>query len=106
MLGATLSEIVIITVLLTLFPHSSVAVKVTVVEPVARHSSDKPVKSWLQLTSPQTSDAPAPPLDPARTDAGRHVLQDRERQCSAGALPALVRRRESHSSRTRRAALI
>ena len=63
MLGATLSEIVIITVLLALFPHSSVAVKVTVVEPDARHSSDKPVKSWLQLTSPQTSDAQAPPLD-------------------------------------------
>ena len=38
----------------TVLPKS-MAVKVTVAEPVAPHSSDNPVKLWLQLTSLQKS---------------------------------------------------
>ena len=47
---------------LLLLPQSSVAVKVTVAEPVAPQSSLKPSKSLLNVTPLHTSEAVAPPL--------------------------------------------
>jgi hypothetical protein len=44
------------------FPHSSVAVKVTVTEPVAPQAAETEVKSLLQVTEEQLSEAEAPPL--------------------------------------------
>ena len=46
------------------FPHSSVAVKVTVALPVAPQRSLNATKSFVQDTPPHTSEAAAPPLLP------------------------------------------
>ena len=48
--------------LLLVLPHASVAVKVTVADPVAPQSSLNDVKLLLQVTPLHTSDAAAPPL--------------------------------------------
>ena len=61
MSGLVVSSIVNVAVVLLALPQSSVAVKVTVAEPVAPQSSLKPSKSLLQVTSLHTSDAVAPP---------------------------------------------
>ncbi len=45
-----------------MFPHSSIAVNVTSTEPVAPHSSLSGTALCDQITSPQSSDALAPPL--------------------------------------------
>ena len=60
--GLVVSSIVNVAEEELLFPQSSVAVKVTVAEPVAPQSSLKPSKSLLQVTPPQISEAVAPPL--------------------------------------------
>ena len=60
--GAVVSSMVNVAVVLLLLPQSSVAVKVTVASPVAPQSSLKEAKSLLQVTSPQASEALAPPL--------------------------------------------
>ena len=60
--GAVVSSIVKVADTLLLFPQSSVAVNVTVAEPVAPQSSLKPSKSLLQVTPLHTSEAVAPPL--------------------------------------------
>jgi hypothetical protein len=60
--GAVVSSIVNVAETLLLLPQSSVAVKVTVADPVAPQSSLKPAKSLLNVTAPQLSVAVAPPL--------------------------------------------
>ena len=62
MSGLVVSSMVNVAVVLLVLPQSSVAVKVTVAEPVAPQSSLKPSKSLLNVTPPQTSEAVAPPL--------------------------------------------
>ena len=57
-----MSSIVKVACTLLLLPHSSVAVNVTVAEPVVPQSSLKPVKSLLQITPLHASVAVAPPL--------------------------------------------
>jgi len=44
-----------VAVVVLAFPHSSVAVKITVAEPVKPQSSESVVKLWLQVTAPQAS---------------------------------------------------
>ena len=61
MSGLVVSSIVNVAAVLLALPQSSVAVNVTVAEPVAPQSSLKPSKSLLQVTSLHTSDAVAPP---------------------------------------------
>ena len=56
-----MSSIVNVAVVLLLLPQSSVAVKVTMAEPVAPQSSLKVSKSLLHVTLLQASDAIAPP---------------------------------------------
>ena len=60
--GSVVSSIVNVADVLDSFPHSSVAVNSTVADPVAPQSSDNPEKLLLQVTSPQISEAVAPPL--------------------------------------------
>ena len=60
--GLVVSSIVNVAVELLKFPQSSVAVNVTMAEPVAPQSSLKPAKSLLQVTALHTSEAVAPPL--------------------------------------------
>ena len=60
--GSVVSSMVKVAETLLALPQSSVAVKVTVEEPVAPQSSLKPSKSLLQLTPPHKSEAVAPPL--------------------------------------------
>ena len=60
--GAVVSTIVKVAVVVTVFKSSSVAVNITVALPVAPHSSLKPVKSLLQVTSLQLLNIVAPPL--------------------------------------------
>ena len=62
MLGAVVSSMVKVALVLVALPQSSVAVNVTVADPVAPHSSLSAVKSWLQITLPQMSLAMASPL--------------------------------------------
>ena len=62
MVGAVVSSIVIVAVVLLLLPQASVAEKVTVAVPVAPQSSLQPAKSFDQVTSLQASEAAAPPL--------------------------------------------
>ena len=57
-----MSSMVKVAETLLALPQSSVAVNVTVAEPVAPQSSLKPSKSLLQVTPLHTSDAVAPPL--------------------------------------------
>ena len=64
-----MSSMVKVAVVLVLLPQASVAVKITVAEPVAPQLDPEPVegalralKSLLQLTAPQLSEAEAPPL--------------------------------------------
>ena len=61
-MGSVVSSIVKVAVVVLVLPQSSVAVKVTVAEPVAPQSSDKPAKLFDHVTSPQSSVALAPPL--------------------------------------------
>ena len=56
-----MSSIVNVAVVVLLLPHSSVAVNVTVAEPVAPQSSDSTVKLCVYVTLPQASVAEAPP---------------------------------------------
>ncbi len=60
--GAVVSSMVKVAVVVDVFPQSSEAVKVTSAEPVAPQSSLRDVKSLDQVTTPQRSDARAPPL--------------------------------------------
>ena len=60
--GAVVSSIVNEEEVAEEFPQSSVAVKVTVAEPVAPQSSERSEKSLLQVISPQLSVADAPPF--------------------------------------------
>ena len=60
--GAFVSSIVNVAVVVLSLPHASVAVNVTVAEPVAPQRSNSAVKSLLQVTGPQASSAVAPPL--------------------------------------------
>src|SRR5690606_39841805 len=59
--GSVVSSIVKVAVVVLVFPQASVAVKVTVADPVAPQRSLKASKSLLQAT-PLTSVAVAPPL--------------------------------------------
>src|SRR5690606_17629940 len=62
--GAVVSSIVKVAVAVAKLPHSSVAVKVTVAEPVAPHSSESDVKLLVQVRLvEQLSEAEAPPLE-------------------------------------------
>ena len=61
--GSIVSSIVNVDVVVEAFPHSSVAEKVTVADPVAPQSSDKVSKLLLQAKDPQRSLAEAPPLE-------------------------------------------
>ena len=61
-LGGVVSSIVKVAVVVLELLHSSVAVKVTVAEPVAPQSSESPLKSLLQVTPEHASEAVAPPL--------------------------------------------
>ena len=61
--GAVVSSIIKIAVVEVAFPQSSVAVKVTVADPVAPQSSLNTSKSLLQVTFEQLSEADAPPLE-------------------------------------------
>ena len=62
--GAVTSIIVKVAVVVEAFPQASVAVKVTIAEPVALQRSLSVSKLWVQLTDPeQISVAAAPPLD-------------------------------------------
>ena len=58
--GAVVSSMVKVAVVVELLLHSSVTVKVTVVEPVNPHSSLMAEKSLLHDTEPQLSEATAP----------------------------------------------
>jgi len=49
------------------FPHSSVAVKVTKAEPLVPQMMDNEVKSLLHVTFPQLSVATAPPFAASHT---------------------------------------
>jgi hypothetical protein len=60
--GAIVSTIVNVAVVLVALPHESVAVNVTVAAPVAPQPSLKPVKLFVHLTPLHTSLALAPPL--------------------------------------------
>ena len=70
--GAVLSSMVKMAVVLVLLPQLSVAENVTVAEPVSPQSSLKPEKSWLHVTSLQPSEASAPPL--SASQASRSAL--------------------------------
>ena len=59
--GGIVSSIVNVAVVDAEFPHPSVAVKVTVAEPVSPHSSESSLKLFDQLTAEQLSVAVAPP---------------------------------------------
>ena len=61
MSGAVVSSIVNVASVVLAFPQSSVAVKITVVLPVAPHSSLKLVWLLVQITELQASLADAPP---------------------------------------------
>ena len=62
--GTVKSTMVKVAVLAEVFPHSSVAVKITLAEPVAPQRSLRQVKSFVQVTDPeQISEATAPPLE-------------------------------------------
>ena len=61
-IGATVSTIVKVAEVELSFPQPSVAVKVTVAEPVSPHSSERAVKSFDQVIAEQSSVAVAPPL--------------------------------------------
>jgi len=60
--GAVLSMMVKVALVVEVFPHSSVAEKVTNAEPVAPQMTDIEVKSLLHVTFPQLSVAMAPPF--------------------------------------------
>ena len=62
MLGSVVSSMVNVPDVVVALPHASVAVKVTVAAPVEPHKSLRALKSLLQVTSPHTSVACAPPL--------------------------------------------
>jgi hypothetical protein len=49
-----------VAVVVLVLPQSSVAVKVTVSDPVAPQRSLKPAELWLNVTAPQLSEAVAP----------------------------------------------
>ena len=51
-----------VAVLVVVLLQASVAVKITVADPVAPQSSLNEVKLWDQVTAPHASDADAPPL--------------------------------------------
>src|SRR5204862_350580 len=57
-----------VAVVVDLLPQASVAVKITVAEPVAPQPSLRAVRLLLQVTPPQASDAAAPPC------AANHAL--------------------------------
>ena len=59
--GAVVSSIVKTPIVISEFPQASVAVKVTVAEPVAPHSSESSVKLFDQVKIEQSSLAIAPP---------------------------------------------
>ena len=58
--GAVVSTMVKVAVVVVVLPQSSVAVQVTIAEPVAPHSSLNAVKSFVMVTSPQASVAATP----------------------------------------------
>ena len=60
--GPSMSSIVNTAIELAALPQASVAVKVTVADPVAPQSSLNELKSLVHVTSPQASIAVAPPL--------------------------------------------
>ena len=60
--GAVVSSIVNVAVVVAVLPHASVAVKITVALPVAPQSSLNAVKLLLQVTPLHASVAVAPPL--------------------------------------------
>ena len=62
MLGAVVSSMVNVAVVVLVLPQSSLAVNVTVSLPVAPQASLRPVLLWLQVTPLQASVATAPPL--------------------------------------------
>ena len=62
MVGAVVSSIINVAEVVENNPHSSVAVKVTKAEPVLPQSSLKVVKSLVQVSPEQPSEAIAPPL--------------------------------------------
>ncbi|MBC8883011.1 hypothetical protein H9X57_05230 [Flavobacterium piscinae] len=59
--GAVLSCTAKVAEVVAVFPHASVAVKITVI--AVEQSFDKALKSFVQVTSEQLSVAVAPPLD-------------------------------------------
>src|SRR5436190_21443 len=61
--GSVVSSIVKVAEIMLVFPHASVAVNVTVANPVAPQSSLNVVKSLLKVTPLHASDAAAPPLE-------------------------------------------
>ena len=60
--GAVVSSIEKTAIVVSEFPQASVAVNVTVADPVAPHSSVSSVKSFDQINAEQSSLAIAPPL--------------------------------------------
>jgi hypothetical protein len=60
--GPMLSSMVKVATVVDLLLHASVAVNVTVADPVAPQAEVKPMKSWVHETLPHASDARAPPL--------------------------------------------
>ncbi|MBC8883019.1 hypothetical protein H9X57_05270 [Flavobacterium piscinae] len=59
--GAVLSCTAKVAEVVAVFPHASVAVKITVID--VEQSFDKVLKSFVQVTSEQLSVAVAPPLE-------------------------------------------
>ena len=59
--GLDVSSIINIALVVFVLPHSSVDVKITVVDPVLPHRSLSPLKLWLHVTDPHPSVATAPP---------------------------------------------
>lgn len=62
-IGSVSSMIVKVAEVVEEFPQLSVAVNVTVAEPVAPHVSETDAKLLVQVTFEQTSEATAPPLE-------------------------------------------
>ena len=60
--GAVVSSMVNVAVVLVALPQLSVAVKITVAEPVAPQAASNATKSFVQVTSLHASVAVAPPL--------------------------------------------
>ena len=60
--GGVVSSMVKVAEVVVVLLQASVAVKITVADPVAPQSSLNEVKLWDQVTAPHASDADAPPL--------------------------------------------